>query len=123
MLRTVLISFLAVVLLSAAGCDKIKKGLDVQGNIAGKVMNADGSGRGYVSVILLKDGVEVQRQNAEDSGNFFLTKVDSGTYTFRIEPMGGGGKELPSEPMEVKLGSGKTKQVEVKLLPEEQKQQ
>jgi hypothetical protein len=122
-MRNVLISLLAVLCLAGAGsCNKLAEKMDLPGKIAGKVLNADGSGRGYVSVILLKDGAEVQRQNAEDTGNFFLDKIDPGTYTFRIEAMGGGGKELPSEPLEVKLAMGKTKQVEIKLLPEQQEQ-
>lgn len=110
--------FVSLLLAGIASCDKVGDKLKVAGNIAGKVLNADGSARGYVSVVLLKDGVEVQRQNAEDSGNFFLTKVDSGTYTIKVYPMGGGDKELPSEPLDIKLGAGKTKQIEVKLLPE-----
>lgn len=119
MLRTMICLCVALALLAFTGCDKVK-GLNVAGNIAGKIVNPDGSGRGYVGVALMKDGVEVQRQNAEDSGSFFLTKVDGGTYTIQVFSMSG--DALPTEPQEIKLGAGKTLQVEVKLLPETPKE-
>jgi hypothetical protein len=115
------IALLAIfVLLGASSCKQLEG--KVKGNITGKVLNADGSGRGYVSVALLDEGgKEVQRMTSEDSGNFFFSGVPAGTYSFRVEV--GQGIELPSEPLAVKLGLGKTKTTEIKLKPEVEKQQ
>jgi hypothetical protein len=116
-LKTLAVAMLALLLLgAAAGCNKLK---EIKGNIAGKVLNSDGSGRGYVTVVLVgESGSEVQRQTTEDTGNFFFSGVEGGTYSFRVENME---KEIPSEPQTIKLGLGKTRQVEIKLLPEQAK--
>jgi hypothetical protein len=121
MLRTLLCTISAIILLAAVNsCDKLNEKMNVTGNVAGRVLNSDGSPRGYVSVLLLNEtGAEVQRQNAEDSGSFFFTKVPAGTYTFKV--MAGSTMELPCETTSVNLGLGKTKQVDVKLKPEQPK--
>jgi hypothetical protein len=120
-MRIVLLSLLAIGLLAQPGCKQLGEKLNVKGNITGRVLNADGSPRGYVSVALMDEaGAEVQRQTAEDSGNFFFSGVPGGTFTVKV--FAGADKELPVEPLTVKLGLGKTKQIEVQLKPEEQQQ-
>ena len=103
----------AVTLCSCWGTGKIKLG-----NLTGQVVTSTGEGIGYMSVALfdVETGTELQRQNAEDRGNFFFKEVAAGTYSIKLFDVTG--TEMPIEPIEVKLGTGKTKTVVVTLLPE-----
>lgn len=98
-----------------AGCPK----LNIPGNLAGQVLNEAGQGQGYISVAVVdqETGREADRMTAEDSGSFFFEKVDAGTYIIKTYSMSG--KELPNDSKPVKLGTGRTINVVVTLIPED----
>jgi len=95
------VSFSAV----CGSCNIVKQ---IPGNVAGQIMNEAGQGRGFVSVQLfdVNAGTEWGMENADDTGNFMFSSVDSGTYIIKVIAIGGG--ELPTNAEEFKLMPGKT---------------
>lgn len=105
----VVVLALGLGLFFSAGCNLLKNvNLKVPGNIAGQVTNEGGQGQGYMSVKLCdaKSGAEVDVVTAEDSGNFFFSKVDPGQYIIKLVNTSGG--DMPSDAKPFKLGPGKT---------------
>ncbi len=82
--KVVVLTLLAcLALLLSSGCNKINeltKG--IPGKVQGQLLDKNGAGRGYVSVVLkeVETGKEAYQQNAEDSGNFFFDQVEPAKY-------------------------------------------
>lgn len=98
-----------------SSCDKI----NVPGNIAGQILNEAGQGQGYMSIhcIDAETGREADIQTAEDSGNFFFSKVEPGKYELKTFSMAG--VEIPNDCEGVTLTAGRTLNVVITVYPEQ----
>jgi hypothetical protein len=115
-IRLVAMAAGACLLLSLLSCDKINGAMkNVEGKVAGQVLSSSGHGRGYVSVELVPagDGGEANSTLAEEAGNFMIEEVTPGTYTLHVKDAGG--TELPSDTPTVKVGPGRTMEVNITL--------
>ena len=99
--------------LACTSCDKLKK--NIKGTIAGQIQTPSGTGIGYYSVALynVEAGVEIDRQNASDSGTFLFREVTAGVYIVKLFDLTG--TEVPADCPEIKLGTGRTKTITVTL--------
>ena len=96
--------------LALMSCDKLSGAMkQVEGKVAGQVLNTSGHGRGYVTIELIpSDGTEPLVSITEEAGNFMIDNVTPGTYVMHVKLSGEVGVELPSETPTVKVGPGRT---------------
>ncbi len=108
--RLIAIAAAVCLLLSLLSCDKLSGAMkQVEGKVAGQVLNSAGHGRGYVSVILVpSDGTDTIVALTEEAGNFLIEEVPPGEYTLHVRRSGEDSDELPSDTPTIKLGPGRT---------------
>jgi hypothetical protein len=109
-MRPFVIAAATMLLLSLLACDKINGALkQVEGKVAGQVLNTSGHGRGYVTVELdPTDGSDNFVTTTEEAGNFMFEDIPPGEYVMHVKLSGEASKELPSDTPKFKLGPGRT---------------
>ncbi len=105
---------LAMVIVSGQlmSCDKIK---NIEGTIAGQVVDANGVGMGYMSVAVIDEtGAELTRQTTNGEGGYFIGELKGGTYDLQVWNMGTQQMVITSNNAEgIRLGIGKTLTIDV----------
>jgi hypothetical protein len=106
----ILTTVAAIAVIQVCSCDKISGAMkQVEGKVAGQVLNSSGHGRGYVTIELKPEGGgDPYIGITEEAGNFLIENVTPGTYTLHVKMSGEDSNEIPSDTPTIKLGPGRT---------------
>jgi hypothetical protein len=109
------VALMGLLLCLGVSCDKLGGAMkNVPGKVAGRVLDANGQSRGYVSMELQpEDGSEPYKMNVEDNGSFMFDSVRPGKYKMVVKDLGD--NEIPSDNPMVSVGPGRTITKDVNL--------